>query len=608
MKFLSRLSVVLSVSLLNCSLFAAGGKPLAASLRTDDAAVASSAKDGALSGVAKLSIPGPQRSFLRMAGISQKVAPEEVLPLLSRNVFTEGFEGSARPTEFLVLLRRYVQQARELSQLAAGSGMVLRVSNCNDAKPLLRILGYRTSADCGVPETSLQTQDPERAFLVIDSGFPLADLERTLQGGKPFEYPFDSSPVPVLFAEHDWTMTIPKNAREKNGDLLDTILSDASVARLYWALSRMDPETSKVLQQSIGLEKLLPYAAVLDFYGRSLCIRDGRVNVPGGAATEAGWKDLVGASPDAPGPFVSKLVAKDKGWLAAYFDVLSRVSGTQQAYFTDPRRLRLFYTGLRTPDPSAPATRGFYRPAPGLLLLVTRLPLGSDGEPLVPGNLAVWKEILVEGHNASLVHHWGKQTPRLADSDHLLQVLFAMSRAATDSGPLQTYLALSELNGRRPPEHRLSAPVVRMLARKYEEFSDQYRMFSEFPELSDESIELFLDTAHTLGNLPGPTRGNAYGTLQANIGIWQILARQGEISNAHLNESWQQVVKPFATVRSAGQVYEAGRSSLGEIFKFSTGKIRGSQDEIIDLLAGPRQSSAEGGDAPAWLPRESAPY
>ena len=31
-------------------------------------------------------IPGPLRSFLRMAGISQKVSPEEVFPLLARNV------------------------------------------------------------------------------------------------------------------------------------------------------------------------------------------------------------------------------------------------------------------------------------------------------------------------------------------------------------------------------------------------------------------------------------------------------------------------------------------------------------------------------------------
>ena len=70
-----------------------------------------------------------------MAGISQKVSPEEVLPLLSRNVFTEGYERANRPTEFLILLRCYVVQARELTALAAASGMVIRVSNCDDARP-----------------------------------------------------------------------------------------------------------------------------------------------------------------------------------------------------------------------------------------------------------------------------------------------------------------------------------------------------------------------------------------------------------------------------------------------------------------------------------------
>src|SRR3984885_12535313 len=52
--------------------------------------------------------------------------------------------------------------------------------------------------------------------------------------------------------------------------------------------------------------------------------------------------------------------------------------------------------------------------------------------------------------------------------------------------------------------------------------------------------------------------------------------------------------KPFATVQSAPQVYDAGRSSLAELFRFSIGKGTVSQDEIIDLLAGPRQNSSEG--------------
>src|SRR4029077_13275226 len=59
-------------------------------------------------------------------------------------------------------------------------------------------------------------------------------------------------------------------------------------------------------------------------------------------------------------------------------------------------------------------------------------------------------------------------------------------------------------------------------------------------------------------------------------------------------DSWQRTIKPFTTVRSAAQVYDAGRSSLGGLFRSSLGQAGGSQDEIIDLLAGPLQNSPEG--------------
>lgn len=594
MKFPLRLSILVAFSLLNCDWLAGSGQQPTPAHSEDSSSVVSLSPSGQTpSDPPQFMIPGPQRSFLRMAGISQKIAPGEVLPLLSRNVFTEGYEHGNRPTEFLVLLRRYVVQARELTALATQSGMVIRVSNCQDARPLLRILGYRTRENCGEPGTSLQTEDPERAFLSIDSGFPLPELEQTLQGGKPFEYPFPSSAVPVLFAESDWTMASAKNHLENSKDLVDTILYDPAIARLYWALSRLDPETSKLLQQSIGLRKLLPYAAVLDFYGKEIYVSRDGVRVPGGATAEPAWKDLVGASPASPAAFVSRLLAKDKGWLVAYFDVLSRVSGTQQAYFTDARRLRLFYAALRAPDPSVPATRGSFRPAPALLLLATRLQLESNGEPIVPGNLDVWNDILHQGNTLGLVRWPGKQTSRLTDPDQLVQMMFALSRAPTDSGPVQIYMAMSELDSRRSPEHRLAPATVRLLASKFEEFSDQYRTFSEFPELNDESIALFLDVAQQLNSSPTAVRANAFGTFQAVVGIWQILARQGQISNSHLNDSWQRAIKPFASIRSAPQLYDAGRTSVGELFRFSTGKPRGSQDEIIDLLAGPRQNTPE---------------
>src|ERR1035438_6480992 len=103
-----------------------------------------------------------------MSGISQEVSPDEVLPMLARNVFLRGYE-DGRPTEFLVLIDRYVRQARELRSLAGPDG-VIRVADCDDAAPLIRILGYRFEQGCGPSGAFLVTAHAESAFLTIYSG------------------------------------------------------------------------------------------------------------------------------------------------------------------------------------------------------------------------------------------------------------------------------------------------------------------------------------------------------------------------------------------------------------------------------------------------------
>ena len=127
-------------------------------------------------------IPGPLRSFERMAGVSQKVVPEQVLPLLTRNVYVQGYVGwqdNGTPTEFLILLGRYVNQAKELAALA-GPSQVIHISGCAEAAPLLRILGYRLRGECGQSNASMITAEAERAFLTVDSGFPIARSRRSV--------------------------------------------------------------------------------------------------------------------------------------------------------------------------------------------------------------------------------------------------------------------------------------------------------------------------------------------------------------------------------------------------------------------------------------------
>ena len=536
----------------------------------------------------EVAIPGPLRSFLRMAAISQKITPEEVLPLLARNVVMSGYQGG-KPTEFLVLVNWYMDQARELEALA-GPGQVIHVSNCEDAKRLLVILGYRLQQTCG-PDGALETADANRAFLTIDSGFPLADLEEALRSGKPFETPYASTKVPVLYKSSDWVL----NKKNANRGVVDSILRDPDLARLYWAMSRMDTETGEFLWQSLGLKKLILGAPVLDFYGSQISVRSGRVLVPGGTASENAWKDLVGASPRSPAEFVSKLLARDSGWLASYFDTLSRVSQTQQAYFTAPRRLQRFYDALRGRDITPIPTKHSFRPDPGLFLLEARLQFDSNGQPHVPGNIDVWKDVLRRKTDSKLVHDWGEKAGGWNNPEQVVEGMIGVSRYAMPEGPVYNFLMLTEIDRGRAVGEQLNIPTARLLAEKFPLFGDQYPIFAEFRSLNNESISRFLTIAESLNQIPDHlARADALGMLQANLGLWQILARQGQIPDASLNDSWQKILNAFGALHSSEQVYEAGRTALGELVRASTGKTYLPQDQLLALLAGPEQYSKDG--------------
>jgi hypothetical protein len=552
--------------------------------------------DTAQASLTAISIPGPLRSFLRMAAISQQVPEDEVIPLLAHNVAIEGYTYDRKgrrpdPTEYLTLLKDYVKQARELVALA-GPRQVIRISSCDQAGPLLKTLGYELASPCG-PDTYLATGDPERAFLTDDSGFPLTALEETLRGSEPFEYGFGTFKVPVLFSQGDWKALDPN----KKDDLLDAILSDPLVARLYWAMSRIDSNTRDFLRKSPGLKKLLPLAPTLDFYGSQITIQSGHIVVPGGKSAEAAWTQMVGASPDTPDQFVTHLLAKNEGWLAAYFDGLSRVNPAQQAYLAQPHNLQSFYKALVGDKTSPGPARPVFRPDAGLLLLASGIQLDASGKPQIPGGLAVWKRILPDlqrQDRSKLVREWAGRAAGWTTPEQLLESMFAFSRLNLDDGPLQAYLSVNGIDRTRSSGTRLAPDTVRLLATNYKKFGDQYLTFSEFP-LNNTSITRFIRAAGTIDEIHDRNlRSDSLGIFQANIGLWEILARQGEIRESSWDKSWQAVIKPFSGIRSSEQLYDAARSSTRELFQASAGEPNMSQSEIIDLLAGPEQTSPEG--------------
>jgi hypothetical protein len=381
-------------------------------------------------------IPGPLRSFLRMTGISQEATPGEVLPLLARNAFFYGYQNGKR-TEYLVLVERYVHFARELQALTGAEGTI-HVSGCADTVKLIKVLGYKFERGCSRKDASLITADTERAFLTVDSGFPLTQLEEALQKGTPFAYAFPATRVPIL------TALIP--AKERPGaTLLDLLMNDLNADRLYAAMARLDPGTRLALSQSPGLRRLLGYAPVLDFYGSRLCIRSGAVVLPAGDAAEQSWQGLAGASPKTPGDFVYHLLAKGQGWLAAYFDTLSRVSPAQQARLAEGDRLKRLYEAYRSGSLGVGAGTGVFQRNSDLLLLFTGLRWDANGEPLIPGNLDLWREVFARDDK---VHHLHALSKSLRDADSpeaLIEALVACSNSnvVNIAETLQVYLALN---------------------------------------------------------------------------------------------------------------------------------------------------------------------
>lgn len=539
-----------------------------------------------------VTIPGPLRSFLRMAAVSQEVPPESVLPLVSRTVSLYGYEVGGE-TEFLHLLTRYVDFARELRGLADSQG-VIHADNCAAATRLTQVLGYRFQRPCGQKNSWLITENPERAFLTIDSGFPLTSLEEAVQNHRPFSYSFPATQVPVLYQEKDW-MGLGPHEKASAGNLVDELLHDQNLDRLYWAFSKDDEETTDSLLRSPGLRALLPLAPAMDFYSSQISIRGGRVLVPTGPASDHDWQELVGASPAAPGEFVRRLLSKDRGWLAAYYDALARAGKEEQVHLATGPRLRRLYEVYRRAAGPATGTRGVFPRNADLMMLMDGLMWQPNGDLYAPGGLALWKEILSTNPTPKMVQEWVRTAHTWDSPEQLLISLLACTVNDTAVGPSQMYLTLAAIDRARGTLPHLSAETAGLLASRYTQYHNWYLTFSEFPQLDDAAIRQFVASADAVGGIGnGALRANAMGAFQANVGLWEILARQGQIPASQLDASWKGVVQPFAAVSSSTHLFDAARGSLGALLTAAGGSAGMSQDQIIDLLAGPPQSSDVG--------------
>jgi len=564
-----------------------------------------------------ITIPGPMRSFARMAAISADVQPDDVLPALARNVVLNGYQAShsneeLEETEYLKLVHRYLSQARELEKLA-GEEKIIRIETCESTQTndLLRTLGYRMRGGCG-SEVVLETVNAARAFITTDSGFPLAQLEEALRTDKPFSYDYHASKATILYTPDYWL-----SAHEKTlGDFIDAFLGDPGLCRFYLGMSKLDPETADGLKNATPAAKLRSLASVLDFFGGNFEIRQGKAIVPGGAKSAGAWGDLVGVSPDKGAEFFEKLMTKDDGWLASLFDALARIHGPAEDYLTDPARMKRFYTAIRgrvtTPGPARPV----FRSNTEMMLLTTRLHIESaqaegsvvrgqatavSGRVHIPGGLDVWRDLFQRNPKGKYDAKLSRAAANWQDADDVVEALFALCRKPTDNEPLKIFMALSDLDRNRAQS--LQPETVQRLIRGWSVFGSQYMIFNDAPGIGDKTILAWLDNAGALDKVRDSLfRQDAIGMFQALTGLWQIFCRQGSIPADKADETLLAVATSFGMpaggVKTPRDLFDAGRAGVNALLK-GTGASEpvttpSMQDRMLALLAGgPRPDDSE---------------
>jgi hypothetical protein len=535
-----------------------------------------------------VSIPGPLFSFRRMAALSSDQQDDELFPALARNVVTNGYRATRgaetlEQTEYMKLVLQYLSQARELVQFA-GADQAIDVPTCEsqETAQLLKIIGFRLRNECG-PDAVLETVNPSRAFLSIDSGFPLAEVEAAFRAGTAVRLPYESTQLPIVFGQEYWRQTFRKKGE---GDFLEQFLNDPAAARLYVAMSRLHQPTARLLRQEISMERLKNYANVLDFFGGMFEIRDGKAIVPGGARTEAVWEDLVGVSPSRGAEFFQKLIEADDGWLASYFDSLARVDGAALSYFSEPRRMKRFYEAVRGRVTSPGPARPIFRANAELLMLTASLQVSSAAAAQVPGGLGPWKNLFTKHPHGKYDGKLTRAAAGWSADDDVVEAMFALTRKAIENEPLKIFLSIGNVDRFRT--QRLSPAAVEKMILAYPEYGDQFSLFNDAPMLSEETIAAYLDLmprVDKMGNLV--RRSDVLGMVQGLTGLWQILRRQGQIPDEQADTSLRAIITPFLDVSGDEKLFDAGREGIRALLA-ATGSAPevSPQDRLMELLAG----------------------
>ena len=198
--------------------------------------------------------------------------------------------------------------------------------------------GFSLERDGGT--TTLVAESGERAELrraaLVRAGFDPVAAAAQLNRGESIAPALRADDVPLPLPNRAWQSRDADGAAERfQGTALAAILGDRRASLLYYGLCAMDGQTLAYLASKPSISAAIynsNQVGTVALYGRSLRIRDGRVDVPGGAPAVPLWETIAGEPVSDPEKFFVSVLSRDGGRLALLYDAIAQLDGDAQAF------------------------------------------------------------------------------------------------------------------------------------------------------------------------------------------------------------------------------------------------------------------------------------
>lgn len=357
--------------------------------------------------VSEMLLPGGVAGLLRAADVSTAPDPSTAMLAFVRVAHVQ----SAKPPEQAIRYLDLIQRAQAAAAALPSQELSLPRTGASPAQieawatACGLVLAGGVVKDAAGPEAAIRRRVLEQAGVSLDGW--VAELN----AGHTVRVEIRSDIVPLPLSSDAW-MSAVLGRRVARDQLARAVFGERRAAFMYYGLMGLDDDTLAYLASHTPLVSGIVNrgAGVFAEWGRSIQVKNGRVQLPGGESALPLWQAIVGHAPADADGFILALLTRDGGRAAFFYDAVAHLDQARQAFALGPasgkervERFRALYASFartKTFDPGEwPVIRHPVSPA----AVLRQLQAGPSGTMAAPARRGFWEAVL--GVNAQGCAH-----------------------------------------------------------------------------------------------------------------------------------------------------------------------------------------------------------